>query len=152
MGIWCTGSDDVGLIQSTKAPKHHQSSGPNIWGIRGSSSYELDHLIPLWAYRGRLGVLVCARARAQMGIPPTPHLRTTLLPFTASRLHCTAGSSRSFTAIRKNAGLCCGSRLRRGEVFAYVGRNHNLKDLIVASFPPKIWEIDFCDCLASDLG
>ena len=37
--------------------------------------------------------------------------------------------SRSFTAIRKDAGLCCGSRLRKGEVFAYVGRNQNLKDL-----------------------
>ena len=24
---------------------------------------------------------------------------------------------------------CCGSRLRKGEVFAYVGRNQNLKDL-----------------------
>ena len=32
----------------------------------------------------------------------------------ASHLHCTAGSSRSFTAIRKDAGLCCGSRLREG--------------------------------------
>ena len=30
----------------------------------------------------------------------------------------TAGSSRFFTAIRKDAGLCCGSRLRKGEVFA----------------------------------
>ena len=29
---------------------------------------------------------------------------------------------------RKDAGLCCGSRLRKGEVFAYVGRIHNLKD------------------------
>ena len=46
-------------------------------------------------------------------------------------LHCTAGSSRSFTAIRKDAGLYCGSRLRKGEVFAYVGRIHNLKDLKV---------------------
>ena len=27
------------------------------------------------------------------------------------------------------AGLYCGSRLRKGEVFAYVGRNQNLKDL-----------------------
>jgi hypothetical protein len=44
-------------------------------------------------------------------------------------VHCTAGSSRSFTAIRKDAGLCCGSRLRKGEVFAYVGQNQNLKDL-----------------------
>ena len=37
--------------------------------------------------------------------------------------------SRSFTAIRKDAGLCCGSRLRSGEVFAYVGLPQNLKDL-----------------------
>ena len=34
-----------------------------------------------------------------------------------------------FTALRKDAGLCCGSHLRKGEVFAYVGRIHNLKDL-----------------------
>ena len=34
-----------------------------------------------------------------------------------------------FTVIRKDAGLYCGSRLRSGEVFAYVGRNQNLKDL-----------------------
>ena len=30
---------------------------------------------------------------------------------------------------RKDAGLCCGSRLRKGEVFAYVGLPQNLKDL-----------------------
>ena len=28
-----------------------------------------------------------------------------------------------------DAGLCCGSRLRKGEVFAYAGRNQSLKDL-----------------------
>ena len=44
-------------------------------------------------------------------------------------LHCTAGSSRFFNAIRKDAGLYCGSRLRSGEVFAYVGLSDNLKDL-----------------------
>ena len=38
-----------------------------------------------------------------------------------SHLHCTAGSSRSFTAIRKDAGLCCGSRLRKGEVLPMLG-------------------------------
>ena len=38
-------------------------------------------------------------------------------------------SPRSFTAIRKDAGLCCGSRLRKGEEFAYVGRNQNREDL-----------------------
>ena len=37
--------------------------------------------------------------------------------------------SRSFTAIRKDAGLYCGPRLRSGEVFAYVGLFQNLKDL-----------------------
>ena len=46
--------------------------------------------------------------------------------------HCTAGSSRSFTAIHKDAGLYCGSRLQSGEVFAYVGSIHNLKDLKVS--------------------
>ena len=30
---------------------------------------------------------------------------------------------------RKDVGLCCGSRLRKGEVFAYVGLLQNLKDL-----------------------
>jgi hypothetical protein len=35
----------------------------------------------------------------------------------------------SFTAVRKDAGLCCGSRLRKGEVFPYVGLPQNLKDL-----------------------
>ena len=33
---------------------------------------------------------------------------------TASHLQCTAGSSRSFTALRKDAGLCCGSPLLEG--------------------------------------
>ena len=31
--------------------------------------------------------------------------------------------------IRKDAGLCCGYHLRKGEVIAYVGCIHNLKDL-----------------------
>ena len=31
--------------------------------------------------------------------------------------------------IRKDAGLCCGSRRRSGEVFAYVGSIQKLKDL-----------------------
>ena len=57
------------------------------------------------------------------------HFRITLKPLTASHRHCTAGSSRSFAAIRKDAGLYCGPRLQKGEVFAYVGRNQNLKDL-----------------------
>ena len=55
--------------------------------------------------------------------------QSTIYRITFSHLHCTAGSSRSFTAHRKGAGLCCGSRLRKGEVFAYVGLPQNLKDL-----------------------
>ena len=51
------------------------------------------------------------------------------LTLAASHLHCTAGSSRSFTAIQKDAGLYCGPRLRKGEVFAYGGLSQNLKDL-----------------------
>ena len=43
---------------------------------------------------------------------------------------------RSFAALRKEAGLFCGSLLRKGEVFAYVGRNQNLKDLKANSPPP----------------
>ena len=35
----------------------------------------------------------------------------------------------SFAAIRKDTGLYCGSRLRKGEVFGYVGLSQNLKDL-----------------------
>ena len=79
--------------------------------------------------RGRLGVLVCVGDCAYFGLSHMPHFRITLKPLTASHLHCTARSSRSFTAIRKDAGLCCGSRLRKGEVFAYVGLPQNLKDL-----------------------
>jgi len=35
----------------------------------------------------------------------------------------------SCAAIRKQAGLFCGSFLRKGEVFAYFGLSKNLKDL-----------------------
>jgi len=38
-------------------------------------------------------------------------------------------SFRSFTAIRKKARLFCGSFLRKGEVFAYVGLSQNFTDL-----------------------
>ena len=62
-------------------------------------------------------------------VPPRISSEGRIADFQPSALHCTAGSSRSFTAIRKDAGLCCGSRLRKGEVFAYVGLPQNLKDL-----------------------
>ena len=52
-----------------------------------------------------------------------------LKPLAASRLHWKAGSLRSFTAIRKEAGGFCGTFLRKGEVFACVGLSQNLKDL-----------------------
>ena len=35
---------------------------------------------------------------------------------------------------RKDTGLCCGSRLRKGEVFADVGLPQNLKDLKVSAY------------------
>ena len=53
-------------------------------------------------------------------------------PFTFTRpshLHWRARFWRSFPAIRKEAGLFCGSFLRKGEVFAYVGRMQKSKDL-----------------------
>ena len=50
-------------------------------------------------------------------------------PFAASRLHWRAGPLRSFTAIRKEAGLFCGSVLRKGLVFACVGLIQTPKDL-----------------------
>ena len=42
---------------------------------------------------------------------------------------CTAGSSRSFNAIRKEAGLFRGTFLQKGEVLAHVVLFQNLKDL-----------------------
>jgi hypothetical protein len=61
-----------------------------------------------------------------------PHLRIKLEPLAANRLQWRAGSERSFTAIRKVAELFCRSFLRKGKVFAYVGRIQtpkNPKDL-----------------------
>jgi hypothetical protein len=56
-------------------------------------------------------------------------LRLTLQTLAAtSLLLWRAGSLRSFTAIRKKARLVCGSFSRKGEMFAYGGRDKNLKD------------------------
>ena len=54
-----------------------------------------------------------------------------ILPYLfPSLLHLPAFATMvTIVAIRKDAGLCCGSRLRRGEVFAYVGLPQNLEDL-----------------------
>ena len=38
--------------------------------------------------------------------------------------------------LRKDAGLYCGPRLRKGEVFVYVGSIQNLKDLKDLKDPP----------------
>ena len=48
----------------------------------------------------------------------------------SSRVEWSNVSPKSILAIRKDTGFCCGSRLRKGEVFAYVGPPQNLKDLI----------------------
>jgi hypothetical protein len=47
-----------------------------------------------------------------------------------------AGPLRSFAALRKDAGLSCGSLLQKGEVFAYVGLIQNLKDLSCVTATP----------------
>ena len=57
-------------------------------------------------------------------------VRTTLERVAVSLLHWRAGSWRSFAAMRKEAGLFCGSFLRKGEVFNCVGKNQNFKDLM----------------------
>ena len=57
---------------------------------------------------------------------PEPANTKTTLPANHSIMR---ESLHTFTAIRKDAGLYCGSRLRSGEVFAYVGLSQNQKDL-----------------------
>ena len=37
-----------------------------------------------------------------------------------------------------DAGLCCGSRLRKGEVFAFVGLPQNKKDLNVGEYEYQV--------------
>ena len=59
----------------------------------------------------------------------TKRLTTTLQLLAASHLYFRAGSLRSLTAIRKEAGLFCRSFLLKGEVFADVGLCQNLKHL-----------------------
>ena len=89
------------------------------------------------AYVGRIHDLqdpkdlgpLCMRARTYFSFTQIPHLGITLQSLAASPLHWRAGSSRSSAAIRKHAGLSCGSFLRKGEVLAYVGSIQNLKDL-----------------------
>jgi hypothetical protein len=100
--------------------KHQSTKAPRV------KDHPLDtHREPSALYCWILEILFCTPKghRALLRIPSTEGRSVCLC------LHRTAGSSRSITAIRKNAGLCCGSRLRSGEVFAYVWRNQNLKDL-----------------------
>ena len=67
------------------------------------------NMVYIWVTGGTRGL--------QCGVWPIRYL---LMTEAYIRLR-TAGYSRFFTAIRKDAGLCCGSRLRKGKVFAYVG-------------------------------
>jgi hypothetical protein len=46
----------------------------------------------------------------------------------ASHPHWGAGSLKSFDAIQKEAKFSCGSFLRKGEAFAYVGSIQNFED------------------------
>jgi len=56
-------------------------------------------------------------------------LKTTLELIAARLQHWRAGFSRPFAAIRKEAGLFCGSLMRKDEALAYVGLFQTLKDL-----------------------
>ena len=110
---------DTGLASAGAEPSQDTflgrigGSGSNALRGRLAGPFDREGL-ELQAISPRQGLVAC-RAAAKTGCCPPP------LP--------SAGSSRSFTAIRKDAGLYCGTRLRKGEVFAYVGLPQNLKDL-----------------------
>jgi len=97
----------VGLIHSTKAPKH-QRHGP--CGGRLESWYACETLPSLVELRcPTLGSPLRHSPRAICTVlldPRDPLLQS-----------------------EKDAELCCESRLRKGEVFAYAGLPQNLKDL-----------------------
>ena len=100
------------------APRSRFDQDHNLTGTSVESSAGFQHVAPLHHHH----------------TTEFPSLTQISSPFhsTTAQLHhqhVLPGSSRSFTAIRKDAGLYCGSRLRSGEMFAYVGRNQNLKDL-----------------------
>ena len=63
---------------------------------------------------------------------PNPQVMSSPPGRTKRGLSCQKGVSRD-GHFRKDAGLCCGPRLRKGEVFASVGRNRNLTDLSSAT-------------------
>ena len=86
------------------------------------------------------------RARAREGLalksmaPTFAKSPDSQLPQHGETMHprpVAARHMRSFTAIRQDAGLCCGSRLRKGGVFAYVESIQNLKDL--KQVPASTW-------------
>ena len=80
--------------------------------------------------RGRRGVLVCVRARFQMGIPHTPHVKTTFWTLAAILLHWRTGSSNRNCApegSRTVLQILCTKCFHK--VFGYVGSHQNLKDL-----------------------
>ena len=94
----------------------------DVTAILSSPKCEKSLLIPKRPEQREKPLLIPTR-------PPCNHLRATHEPLTVSLLHWRAGSVRSFTTIRKQAGLSCGSCPRKGEVFAYGGLSQNLKDL-----------------------
>ena len=109
--------------QQTSLPSPFRSGNTTPCRITGVTFHSHVRYKGIQAMRSRLR---CTRVRADKCCRTDSAFSSV---YAASHLHCTAGSSRSFTAIRKEAGLCCGSRLRKGEVFAYVGLPQNLKDL-----------------------
>ena len=82
--------------------------------------------------RNRFGIKLTPgrrSARSSQKLSLTTLYKLVLWTLAANLLHWMAGSSRSFAAIRKEAGLFCGSFLRNGEVFAYDRGANDLNDL-----------------------
>ena len=46
IGVWGTGGDDVGLIESTKAPQHQSASWSDFWGVFARYRLPCDTELP----------------------------------------------------------------------------------------------------------
>ena len=114
--------------------KERSQTGDLVRGFTGTGGGEASRKLTEDAIEGREGVVISMRisrfgveACSVPGSCARSHRSTLATP---ARKGCYQGvSTCARSAIRKDALLCCGSRLRKGEVFAYVGLPQNLKDL-----------------------
>ena len=126
-------NDDVFLRQAksrAKAPKHQSTTAPKHQRQKHHFTAIREDAGLYCGSRLRKGEVFAHVGRNQnlKDLKDQSTYLSQFPPYSATALY-TAGSSRSFTAIRTDAGLCCGSHLRKGEVFAYLGSIHNLNDL-----------------------